>query len=186
MKNLIFFMALCGFVVFPSAAQEEIPQASKAPYAAMQRLAPLIGRWQIVTEFSPDNGASWQTSEPALVDVSMRQKELMLVETPLDTQLPGFHVETIIGYDQYREVYRLVAVDDTWGLVDLYEGNLEGNKVVVTNLKSGTFFPVGENRWRGFRITVELGSLERTMTVEKTDDNGVSWQPNFKIHYIKQ
>ena len=68
-------------------------------------------------------------------------------------------------------------------LWDLYEGTLSDNKLVFTNLKSGTFFPVGDNVWRAFRLTMELTAPKRQMVIEKSDDGGQSWQPAFIAQY---
>lgn len=185
MKKLIAALTLIAPLCVPSIAQENIPEPSRKPLAAMEKLNALVGQWQVVSEFSADGGKTWQTSEPARAEFSFRQKGMMLAEIPLDTHLPGFHVETIFGYDQYRDVYRFIAIDDVWGIVDLYEGNIEDDRLIVTNLKSGTFFPIGSAQWRAFRITIDLTGDKRVMTVEKSDDNGNSWQQNFKIIYTK-
>ena len=185
MKRLFFTLALIASFIVPVTAQDEIPAPSRKPLAAMKQFEPILGTWEQVSEYSPDNGKTWQKSPAARVEFSFRQKGMMLAEIPLDTHQPGFHLETFFGYDQYRDVYRLVAIDDTWGLVDLYEGTIQDGKLVVTNLKSGTFFPIGPNQWRAFRITIELQGATRLMAVEKSDDAGETWQENFKITYKK-
>ena len=185
MKKILLSLTLVTAFIFPASAQEEVPAPSRKPLAAMQKLEQLVGTWEQLSEYSPDNGKTWQKSPPARVEFSFRQKGLMLAEIPLDTHQPGFHLETFFGYDQYREVYRLVAIDDMWGLVDLYEGNIEDGKLVVTNLNSCTFFPIGPDQWRAFRISLDLHGAERKMVVDKSDDGGKTWQDNFRITYKK-
>lgn len=163
-----------------AAAQTD---ATAAPLAAMQALAVLSGEWVVQSKYSSDDGKTWQESTPNRVSVAMRQKGKILAETPLEPQKRGFHVESLITFDQYRKVYRMAAIDDYWGLMDVYEGNLEGDALVLTNLKAGTFFPIGPDAWRAFRITLELKPEKRMMIVEKSDDGGKSWQPNFEIGY---
>ena len=186
MKKICVLLAVGMLWSFGASAQNEIPEVSKAPLAAMKKLQPLAGDWLMTAEYSADNGETWNKGEPEHIVLSLRQKDLMLHEVPQETGKPGFHTEMFIAYDQYRKLYRLIAVDDVWGLPDVYEGNIEDGKLVVNNLKSGTFFPIGENVWRGFRITLSLNADERTMVVDKTDDNGKSWQPNFRITYVKK
>ena len=77
------------------------------------------------------------------------------------------------------------AIDDHWGLMDVYEGQIEGDALVLTNLKAGTFFPIGPDAWRAFRITLELKPEERLMIVDKSDDGEKNWQPNFEISYTE-
>lgn len=56
----------------------------------------------------------------------------------------------------------------------------------MTNLESGTFFPLENGAWRGFRLTLELNAGSRWMWVDKTDDEGRSWQPAFKVRYVRR
>ncbi|MBO6503472.1 MAG: DUF1579 family protein [Kordiimonadaceae bacterium] len=185
MKKLLLLVLLLSPWSVAAHGQENVPGPSKEPLAAMEQLKDMLGTWQMVTDYSPDNGKTWQKSPPARSEFTLRQKGMMLVETPLDTDQPGFHLETIFGYDQYRDVYRLIAIDDYWGIVDLYEGTIEDNKLVVTNLKSGTFFPINETTSRAFQIAIDLTGDTRKMVIHKSDDGGKSWQPNFTITYTK-
>jgi hypothetical protein len=82
-------------------------------------------------------------------------------------------------------VYRKAALDDVWGILDLYQGTIEDGKLVIDNLDAGTFFPIDENTWRGFRLTMELKTERRWMWIDKTDDNGKTWQPAFKSEYVR-
>ncbi|WP_262695341.1 DUF1579 family protein [Kordiimonas aquimaris] len=185
MKKIYTLLTIIIGFCLPSTAQDSVPEVSKAPLAAMAKLSPIMGEWQMTAEYSADDGKTWQEGSPEKVSVAFRQKGMVLRELPLETDKPGFHTETYIGYDQYRNVYRLIAFDDVWGLPDVYEGTIEDNKLIVTNLKSGSLFKMGDDLWRGFKITIELKANNRVMTVDKTDDMGKSWQPNFRITYAK-
>ncbi len=132
---------------------------------------------------SKDGGKTWQPTPPQIVQISPGHKGMMLEEKPMDLSTPGFHMHSFITYDQYRKVYRKAAIDDVWGIMDIYEGNLKDGNLVLTNLKSKTYFPISEKVWRGFRLNIELKSPSRTMLIEKTDDDGKSWQPAFKVEY---
>lgn len=156
---------------------------STVPAKEMKKLESLAGNWTIQSRYTPDEGKTWQSVPPSAVKLGFRQKNLMLAETPLETEKPGFHMENFITYDQYRKLYRMAAIDDMWGLMDVYEGTIDGDNLVLTNLKSGTFFPNESSGWRAFRITFELKSGERLMIVEKSDDGGKNWHPNFEITY---
>ena len=159
------------------------PAVSEPPYAAMQKLAPLAGRWRTVTENTNDGGKTWQASQAAEVIVVIKHKGLLMAEVPISPTASGFNMETYITYDQYRGVYRKAAIDDVWGIMDLYEGVLDGDQLVFTNLKSGTFFPVGEGRWRAFRLTVEIKTPKRQIAIEASDDGGKNWFPAFRVLY---
>lgn len=186
MKKILFILSIVWGSTMPAQAQDQVPEVSKAPLAAMERLAPLAGKWITTAKYSADDGKTWQQGQPEETHLTFRQKGMFLHEVPQNIDKPGFHTEMYLGYDQYRKVYRLIAADDTWGLPDIYEGTIENDKLVVTNLKSETFFPIDADTWRGFRLTLDLKSDTRTMIVDKTDDMGKSWQPNFRITYVKQ
>lgn len=146
----------------------------------------LSGDWSVTIYTSEDDGDTWTAAGTEPVSIKFGHKGFMLEEVPGDLTTPGFHMHTFITYDQYRGVYRKAALDDIWGILDLYEGNIVDNKLVLDNLKSGTFFPIDEKTWRGFRLTLDLQPSNREMLVESTDDNGETWQARFKMHYVSR
>ena len=191
MLRIIFATALLAALLVPPIAFAEshddgVSAVSKPPLEAMQRLAPLEGEWDMTVFFSPDDGDTWNEAPSQLVTVSFDHKGFLLDEVPADLSVPGFHMRTFLTYDQYRNVYRKAALDDVWGILDLYEGVIEDDQLILTNLKAGTFFPLPDGKWRGFRLTVELKSSHRWVWIEKTDDEGASWQPAFKVEYVRR
>jgi hypothetical protein len=177
---------LAGLLSFPAHAQEvEIPEVSRVPLAKMQALAMLAGNWQMTVFVTEDDGETWTPTPPQDVELKFVHKGMMLEEVPGNLDSPGFHMRTLITYDQYRNVYRKAALDDVWGILDLYQGTIEDGKLVIDNLDAGTFFPIDENTWRGFRLTMELKTERRWMWIDKTDDNGKTWQPAFKSEYVR-
>ena len=184
-KCLLFLCATALFQV-SNAQDETVPDVSQVPLQAMQRLAPLAGAWDMTVFTTPDDGTTWNSNPAQVVDLRFAHKGFMLEEIPASLEAPGFHMRTYLAYDQYRNVYRKAALDDVWGILDLYEGTLEDDKLVLTNLASGTFFPLPDGKWRGFRLTLELKEELRWMWVDKTDDEGASWQPAFKVEYKRR
>lgn len=168
------------------AEDEAIPAVSAKPLQAMQRLAPLAGEWDMTVHMSADDGQTWNASPAQAVSLEYGHKGFMLEEKPATLDGPGFHMHTWLTYDQYREVYRKAALDDVWGIFDLYEGSIQDGRLVLTNLAAGTYFPLGDGTWRGFRLTIELKSDERWIWIDKTDDDGASWQPAFKVQYLRR
>lgn len=179
-------LALFTLVSVGNAQDRAVPAVSEVPLEAMQQLAVLAGDWDMTVFTTTDNGESWDSGPAQIVTLEFEHKGFMLEEVPAQLDGPGFHMRTYLTYDQYRNVYRKAALDDVWGILDLYEGTLDGDKLVLTNLASGTFFPLEDGRWRGFRLTLEVKDDRRWMWVDKTDDHGVSWQPAFKVEYVKR
>jgi hypothetical protein len=175
---------VCLLIVALSASgQDTVPQVSVEPLAKMQALSALAGDWELTVYATSDGGETWQPTPAQPVTLRFGHKGFMLEEIPADLDSPGFHMHTIITYDQYRGVYRKAALDDVWGILDLYEGSVIDDRLVLDNLESGTFFPLEDGTWRGFRLTMELKAGHRWMWIDKTDDRGATWQPAFKSEY---
>ncbi|SDD20798.1 DUF1579 family protein [Kordiimonas lacus] len=186
MKFLLTLFAALMVGGAASAEQPKRPPVSEKPYAMMQKLAMLEGDWEMVTEMTQNDGETWQAMPPAKVSIELRHKDLMLAEVPQEASDAGFHMETYITYDRYREVYRKAAIDDVWGIMDLYEGKPVGDDTIVfENLKADTSFLIAPGVWRHFRLTLELRSPKRTLMIEKTDNGGESWEPAFRVTYTK-
>ncbi|MCI5105960.1 MAG: hypothetical protein MRY76_04550 [Pseudomonadales bacterium] len=166
-----------------SGTETEVAAESREPLQKMQALEQLAGRWELSMEVLAEDGVTWEAAPPQIVELSFRHKGLMLAELPTDLSTPGFHMETYITWDQYRDVYRKVAIDDVWGIMDIYDGVREGNTIVFTNLRSGTTFPISDTVSRNFRLTMEIASPQRSFIVDKSDDGGRSWQPAFRQSY---
>ncbi len=190
MKSLVIGLILAATSLGANAqgqAQSSVPDQSKRPHAAMQKLAPMVGTWSLTMEYSPDDGATWQTAPRSEVEFSYQMKNLVIGERPLNESSTTFQTASFYSYDQYRNTYRIAVLDDTWGIMDIYEGNIENGVLVATNLKAGTLFPVSESLSRAFRLNIAISdSTERRMKIEKSDDGGKSWQPNFNLIYTKK
>lgn len=170
-----------------AAEDQERPPQSVEPFENMQKLSPLTGKWTLSLSSSFDGGASWTTSPDTIVNVDYRLKELALSEIPaIDGEGP-FELESYIAYDQYRDVYRMMALDDTWGVPDVYEGQVNGDELILTNIRSGTNFPLESGGYLVFRLTYKLSVTDgvRTMQVESSSDQGESWGPMYKAIYTK-
>ena len=151
----------------------------------MQALKVLEGKWDMQVESTMDGGKTWQKAPITQVDIHLAHKGRLLREIPVNPLEKGFNMETYLSFDQYRNVYRKAAIDDVWGIMDIYEGAIEDNKLVMTNLKGGTTFPMGNDIWRAFRLTIELTPDNRKMIIDASDDNGETWKPAFVAKYTR-
>jgi hypothetical protein len=179
MRTVFLFVLLYTFSI-----SQTTPEASKVPLHFMSKLKDMSGKWKLTMKTTTD-GKTWTQVSSIEVNVKPRLKGLMLAEVPVVFDEKGFNLETFITYDQYRNVYRKSVIDDTWGIMDIYEGQIENGKLVLTNLNSKTFFPLGNGVWRGFRLTIDISGDTREMHIDKTDDYGKTWQPNFVSVYRK-
>lgn len=186
-RSFTTLLYLISFSIFAAdQTSPEPPPYSAKPLSMMAELSALAGKWDMQTLYTKDKGKTWQDMGRTPVDIAFEQRNLMLSERPVTAKQNGFNMVSFITYDQYRNVYRKAAIDDVWGIMDLYSGSIEGDKLVLTNLESGTTFPEQGGGSRGFRLTLDLSGERREMTVEATLDNGHTWFPNFKNIYVRQ
>ena len=184
--KIVFLLCCISLAAISHADEQAIPAVSQKPLQAMQRLAPLAGEWDMTMFVTPDDGETWNATPPQAVSVDFGHKGFMLGEQPAMLDGPGFHMHSWLSYDQYREVCRKADLDDVWGIFDLYEGTIDDDRLILTNLASPTFVPLEDGRWRGFRLILELKAGNRWMWIDKTDDGGETWQPAFKVEYQRR
>ncbi|MEE4244146.1 MAG: DUF1579 family protein [Kangiellaceae bacterium] len=181
-KSFIFSLF---FAALSTSLFAATPKVSEVPLKMMRKLDMLSGEWQLSGRMTMNAGKTWSEIAPNRIEISSQHRGMLLTEQPVKLSNTAFNMLSFLTYDQYRKVYRKAAIDDTWGIMDLYEGKIVDNQLVLTNLKSQTFFPIGNDTWRAFRITMELKADKRKMVIEASDDRGQSWQPNFEMTYRK-
>lgn len=178
-KSFILF----ALFTLPSAAQEQDPGLT--PREKMTALDYMLGTWSQTLHYSPDQGDTWQTLPPKTVTASKIMKDMAIEQKPVDLEAKGFNLLDHFTYDQYRNVYRLSIIDDTWGLMDLYEGTLVDDKLIVTNVKSGTTFPTESGGQRFFKLIFAGTAQARSLVIDSSEDGGQNWHPNFKVEFTK-
>lgn len=117
----------------------------------------MTGRWTVSTSFHGENG--WvepQATTRATADTTLGGSFIRL-NMPIPFPEANFQFELTLSYDRFNDAYRLAALDDLNGYLDVYEGQMEGGTLVVTNTGTGTAFPDGQ----GGKV---YGKLEITPT----------------------
>ena len=187
------FMGACcalGVAVLPimqaaAGTNEPLPQTAVVPHEAMRALDGLLGEWISVSQIANGDG-TWTTLVKDRVEFRLKLRDLVVSERVIEhLEGTGTIIHTDFSYDQYREVYRLMAVDDTWGLMDIYEGDIMDGALQVTNLRSGTASKLDDGRDLHFRLTIPLSGDERLMTIDRSVDEGLSWVPFFRVTYVR-
>lgn len=174
--------ASLSFAYADDDAQQSV---SAAPAAALQALSPLLGEWR-VTLYRLGEAGEWVEESADDVFFEPSLNGLLLTERMLQRiSGEGFELKTDYMFDQYRDVYRLAVADDTFGLMDIYEGQLEDGALIVTNLKSGTGFPLDAETMMNFRLTIPVASGNRQMTIDQSTDAGATWRPFYRADYAR-
>jgi hypothetical protein len=181
-RSLVLVLLFSGAVLAPFPAPAETQDPGAVARSRMAELAVLAGDFRSTTEFSPDGGSTWESGAPRVVRVEFVHGGMVLRERTVEGSGEGFDMLQLLTFDQYRNVFRKAAIDDTWGLMDVYEGRIDGDTLVLDNLRSGTTFPT-EDGERYFRLRLELRSGERWMRIDASEDGGRSWRPAFRVRY---
>lgn len=143
--------------------------------APMQRLAPLVGAWSGQTLVPTSDG--WEAGEVFDVSASFITDGAALFERthfPVDGELKD--LDLLIGYDQFREIYRVFAIDAGYGIPDIYQGVInEAGDLVVDNLTADTSWVEDDGTTYHFRLTWTMSAEPHAFLVEYTVDQGVTW-----------
>ncbi|WP_370339381.1 hypothetical protein [Parvularcula marina] len=172
-KFLPFMLALGLGIGFATADEDPV-------LSAMARLAPLEGEFVITgVRHTPDGPI--ELREATSTSQFVLNGRVLEEERTSDLGLEELiTLKTQMSYDQYRQLYRVAVVDDTWGLMDIYEGRFtEPEMLEVTNLRSDTHFPLGDDQKMHFRLRWDLGA-PKTFTVDYSLDQGESWATYFE------
>ncbi|MBT5187593.1 MAG: DUF1579 family protein [Kordiimonadaceae bacterium] len=181
MKLLYFFIISFSLLVtyyFNLATAQQPNQNEIVPLEKMAKLEGLLGPWE-TTNYAYSDGEWKQIATSKVTFLKKLKGKLITEEISNLTPATGFIVETFISYDQYRKTYRLAAVDDTFGLMDIYEGDWVDDALFqLTNLRAGTNFPTQDGGSMYFRLSfTELSTDKREFLVERSNDNGMTWSP---------
>ena len=158
-------------------------QSAPAPFpgaeaqAEMARLAPLEGAWTVEV-YQANTEGGWTLLGEEHTRIEFMFNDLTLREHPAEDGVHPYRLETTLQYDQNRDVYRLAAMDDTWGNLDIFEGQWRApDTLVMTNIKADTSFITDTGQALHFRLTTRIISEDtHEFLVEMTADRGESWQ----------
>ena len=176
--SALLFVAL-GFV---QAQEEALQKARQAHAEAMAQISFLLGDFQPKAEALDPQSGKWQEQEfPA------GKKGLVRVEKESD--YPSFSIKIpgstqyhgTVSYDVFQNKYRLVFIDNAVGLLDVYEGQLVEGTLQFTNLKAGTFFTMGEQRFFARAKFQPQGKSGWNLSVELSSDEGRNWSEFFRL-----
>ena len=149
---------------------------------ALDELNGMVGVWDVVTSISV-NG-EWvkgPSTRAAIVrDVGGR----MLIERGVyEAGGRRFEPVNVYSFDPFREVFRVASLDDTMGLMDIYEGALVDGCLRLSNDRTGTWFRRPDGEERKFRLRHCLSFDAMTLEIEESPPAEDSWQPFMRIAY---
>lgn len=151
-----------------------------------KRLAAMVGRRQVVMEVLDASG-DWQVMPGRQISTIEPYKNGYLrerIETP-DAKTK-FNLELCYGYNQFDKFYQLTVMDDFSGLIDVYHGNMDGDTLVLDNLRAGTRSPNSENTLIHYKVELSGFATDGPrMRVYGSTDGGKSWAPMMRVTYAR-
>lgn len=172
-KALIILPFLLTFNAYGQSAVQE----------KMSVLSSFIGEWD-VSQFTYTANEKWEKSSTSRIDFKSSLSAMVISGETRD-MMPSnaMNLQLTFTYDQFRKTYRLSVIDSLYGLMDIYEGNMNvGDDLVLTNLNSDTNFPV-ENGVMHFRFTFKDDDADKkSFSIEQTSTRGEKWGP--MLNYI--
>lgn len=176
LKSIAITILVSVSCIFSYAQAQQ--NVEKIPLEKMAKFEMLLGSWQTDNYVFKDG--EWAQFATSTTTFSKKLKGKLITEEISDLKPNNsFIVETLISFDQYRDIYRLAAIDDTYGLMDIYEGDFIKDGVIqFTNFRAGTNFPTEDGGDMYFRLTFsEIDKNTREFLVENTVDKGATWSP---------
>ncbi|MBK8249842.1 MAG: MBL fold metallo-hydrolase [Gemmatimonadetes bacterium] len=158
------------------AAPVRVPPIHQQVRAGLRPLRFLLGRWA-GTQFPADTSRA--TALPTLELSSEFVPVLGGAAYEGRMTAPGYRFVLTLSFDAAQQRYRVGALDDVSGLLDVFEGTLHGDgALVVDNVRAGTYYvnPRGERIHSRLTFTPTAGELFR-LDVDESTDGGGTWKP---------
>jgi len=180
MKSSIIaaFLAVFALLVPASFAQSE-----ESPLAFLEGHE---GEWIVSGRRATPSG--WEDSARLPAQIESLYGGRAYIETSIiDFGDEQSGLTTLISWDGFRDVYRIAALDEGFGLLDIYEGRLDSEgRLIATNLRSDTYFAFGESTRMHFQLRWTFESEDRFLfEVLMTSDGGANWSPYFELIYTR-
>ena len=93
------------------------------------------------------------------------------------------NLEGFLSYDVWQGTYRLVLVNDYLGLIDVYEGDFEGNKLVLSNRGPGTYYTRNEKKMF-VRMDFEKTEKGWSLSLLSSSEKEPTWRAGFKANFF--
>lgn len=189
LRSLMGLMA--ALAIFPLAAQQPESTSPAADWMGcapeMGRLNGLEGTWKIQPEMYRPKKKEWTPGIPFYASFNRRfdacylQSDLIM---PL-AEGSAFHSVLLWSYDKYRKVYRMVALENVVGLIDVFEGVFVGDTLVMDDERSGTSAPNMSGRLEFLRISFRMVNENEAQLSFQAKHND-QWVDGMRLRLTRQ
>lgn len=190
MTNVIrICLGVCTLALISAAAhaQQQPPARQFGPPPELQRIAGIVGEWEIEMVHPAASGQPSSVSkttskiEPILGGAHFQEWNWVPVNGK------RVNMTALWSYDRYRKIYRMAYLDDMHALFDPHEGTWQGDRLVLTNLKTGTWLPAPNGQRAYSRITIHsITSTRFTLEYDASLDEGKTWTRQLNCTYTRR
>lgn len=166
MKRQVILGLAALFAALPVASRQATPGPSRPDWVGcpdeMTRLDGLIGTWHIQPEMYRPKRREWTPGIPFLASFH-RRFDRCYVESDQIVPLgegAAFRNGLLFSYDKFRKLYRMVALENVVGLIDVFEGDFSGDTLVMDDERSGTAAPSLSGKLEFARIRLRIGGAD--------------------------
>ncbi len=155
------------------------------PPSGMERLRRLAGRFSVRVESFMPEAPPLETK--AVSEIRSDFHDASLTEDVAFVVLPGFHlrVRRSFSYDRFREIFRVAYFDNSTSHLDILEGVIEGDRLVVSNVATDTGWKYFDQPRYARQSFYEMTEDGFKLDVELSADGGKTWALERRLTYTR-
>jgi hypothetical protein len=154
------------------------------PPAEMVRLQPLIGEWRVA--LSTSSGKSITGARPFTISQELGGTTVVMRGAYPGGSGPEISILVLLCYDRFNHRYRMAVADDYSAQLDIYEGTLEENRLVLDNLRANTFIPDEAGKPQHVQAQFTLEKDHFTIATRGTVDGGRTWSAPTTLKFVRR
>ena len=173
------------FALLSSSISPVNAQTTRDPAHVDRLAAKMVGSWHVRAADVDRAGTSHEASNETLSTiVPLFEGVALQEEVQIRPPQGGHDLLVTYSWEPTTDKYRVSVLDRAYGILDIYEGDLEGNTLQVDNLATATRFETAGGARMAFRLTWEFVSeTSYRQTIDLTTDEGATWAPFMRSDY---
>ncbi len=187
-KTLLLVICLLGNLM---AQYDYSPGFKAGKPVELNKLEFLKGDWEITEFWTAEKdsvnpawkpmGKSSSTFEPIYSGTFILESSPGFPIIPVHEGFSAWEYTSFYSYDRFQKKYRCIVSDNILGLSDIYEGNFEGNDLILSNHTTSTFNNHGTNNnpQKNSIIISEITADSFILTWKMVDGNKIKKDMNY-------
>jgi Protein of unknown function (DUF1579) len=166
-----------------SAPTTTSPSSQLGP--EMQKLSPLTGSWRGDLETYRPKLQRWDRGDSVtLAFVPKFGGRYLETEFVVTMGSAGYIANIAFSYDQFRKEYRAFFREDVFGLLDIFEGQFDGDTLYVDNRQTGTMGPSASGKLEPNRMSIRFDGNDRFILMVQAWRDG-QWVDGLRYTFMR-